>query len=311
LGNAIQNATERAASQPKEAPAATPAAAPAAAPVALPANMTPDQIMARCPALPPVEQLVDDNSIRAIAPPVQDFVAQINALRDNAGKNRDAAEEATTATMEQNADLLVKQFTGYTAAEWDNMSQAESEAAVNRQIASAGTGNVDVDAVANVPEIQNEIVSIQNRWQETRRLIEADKQDAARQIAAIDARYAAQIKAIPRSEWSSGIGGSIQGNVHNAAERQQRDALVKACRTEQYTLWRNHVVKMQERVKTMMADVPRYNELMTKSVNVTGTPSAKPTTTSPEGYNIAITYIDAAREVTDLPGIERTGIEAY
>jgi hypothetical protein len=99
--------------------------------------------------------------------------------------------------------------------------------------------------------------------------------------------------------------------VHNAAERKQRDVLVQACRTEQYTLWRNHVVKTQQRIITeMMADVPRLDELMAQymvAVGMTATAKYAPTA----GYDVAIEYLDAAANVTSLPGVEISGLEAY
>jgi hypothetical protein len=165
--------------------------------------------------------------------------------------------------------------------------------------------------VQTIMQTQTELNSIIGRRQEIMLSIEKDNQEAARQIAAIDAKYAAQIDAIPRSEWHSGLGSGTAQYVHNEAESKQRDALAKTCRTEQFTLWRNHVATTQQRIiSEMMADVPRYDELMKQhmtATGMTGTAQHNPSA----GYDVAIEYLDAARSVTNLPGIEYSGLKKY
>jgi hypothetical protein len=313
LGGAIQNAVQNTSSrnaneQTNEAPAA--------ANTNLPIAMTPAEIMAQCPALPAVSQLVNDDNIRASDPVYLPFRAQIDALRENAKQTAQNAEQAAKAAGEQDADRLARQYTGHSQAELDNMSEAETEAMVNQMLSGMGMGNMTIaqiqamdgksddeimaamskggvtvggltvdeiramenmtdaqkeaymkqgdrtqraQAFANseqtktqmaqgenarvITQIQPELHSINTRWQEITRSIERDNQEVARQIAAIDARYAAQIKAIPRSQWHSGLGSGTAGYVFNEAEQKQIYALAKTCRTEQYTLWRNHLIK--------------------------------------------------------------------
>jgi hypothetical protein len=104
------------------------------------------------------------------------------------------------------------------------------------------------------------------------------------------------------------LGSGTAGYVHNEAEQAKVDAIVIACRTEQFTLWRNYTIKKQERIKTKMADdVPRYDKLMKQYLNASGMTASAPLTPS-AGYSFAIEYLDAAGSVTDLPRIEIFGI---
>jgi len=150
------------------------------------------------------------------------------------------------------------------------------------------------DDVATVLQTNPEIHNMLGRWREFYAQIEKEEQEVAKQIAAIDDRYATQVAAVPRSVYYSAEEG---GYFHNEAERKQVNAIIIKCRTEQYTLLRNHTIKVQERIKAVMAtEVPRYDDLMKRHLTATGMTTAAPLTPS-SGYDFAIRYLEAASNV--------------
>jgi hypothetical protein len=344
IGNAIERAATRPAEQPATGTGSTNGGGTGSGSAVIAASAvtaaTPEAIIAQCPALPSVEQLSNCN-ITMECGDIRAFGAHIERLRESVRNNQVKAEDAAGAASEQDADRLVRQFSGHSIAELDNMNEAETEAMVNRQLAAAGFGNMTLDrlqalegkneaevraqlaqsgATATPTPTQTQVVQTESaqsiiqtgdelqkiplRWYETQQAIESENREAARQIAAIEARYEAQIKAIPRSEWHSGLGSGNPGYVHNAAERSRVDALVKACRNEQYALWRSHTIKMQERIKNIMTtDVARYEQLLKQQLAAVGM-NASAQTAPTFGYDVADAYLQQAAGITDLPGME-------
>ena len=305
---------------------------------------TPDDFIRQCPALPTVKQLVDlENSIniRASRPEIGAYEAQVEMLRDNAKRILESAEKTANEAGEKDADRVAKQFTGHTQAEMDKMSEAESETMVNNMLASMGmnitldqiedledksdaeilaalskggaaTGSkskaiegVNTQDVAVIMQTNTELRNFNASWREFFLQIEKEEKEAERQIAAIDAKYAPRVFAIKPS---IPLSGEMGGWDFTEAERKARENLIVSCRTEQFTLWRNHTIKVQDRIKAKMAnDVPRYDKLMKQYLTATGMTSSAQLTPS-AGYSFAIEYLYAARSVTSLPGIDIFGV---
>ena len=158
---------------------------------------------------------------------------------------------------------------------------------------------------AIIMQVNLELQSINARWRELSLQIARENEETAIQIAALDAQYAPKVAAIKPTKW---ISGEDAGYIFTDAETKKREALFVACRTEQYTLWRNHTIKVQERIKAVIAnEVPRYDELMKQQMIATGMTASAELMPS-AGYGFAEQYLDAAASVTNLPDIEISGI---
>ena len=379
FGKLIERATQKAVGGNKtEQPADTPANTPASTPFVA---MTPQEVIAKCPALPPVAKLVNEINIRASDEEVGAFLAQLSNLRDNADKTVEAANKAVEAVKQEDADRVAKRFTGNTETELANMDEAQQEAMINNMLSSMGMGNMTlaqiqamegksddeimaamsksgvtvggltmdeikamegmtdaqkeaymkqgdrqkrVDAFRNSQQTKNalkgqeeaavlmktmtEMNEIVGRWREFDAQLVKEREEVARQIAAIDDKYATQVAAVPRTKWYSGETGS--GYTYTDAELKTKNNIIIKCRTEQFTLLRNHVIKMQGSIKNIMnATVPRYDELMKQHLTASGMTSTAKLTPS-AGYDFAKNYLDATRSVTSLPGIEIFGVES-
>ena len=317
IDKAVQKAVEPKAEQPANKPASTgnttgksanSSTTGSSASTVLPITATPVEIIRQCPALPSVKQLVNSINIHASGSEVEAFEAQVVTLRDNAKSILESADQEAQTASDQDADRVAKQFTGYSQTEMDKMSEAEQEAMVSKMLSSMGMGETLDQSGMDAEEIMKtntELQSINKRWREFALQNEKDEKEAERQIAAIDAKYAPKVFAIKPTKWVSGEDARYD---FTDAELKAREDLIVACRTEQFTLWRNHTVKMQERIKTVIDnEVPHYDELMKQHLIATGMTSSAPLTPS-AGYNFAIDYLYTAGSVTQLPGIDIFGV---
>jgi hypothetical protein len=184
---------------------------------------------------------------------------------------------------------------GLTAAELkalEGMNEAEAEAYMRQgdriQRAKAGAGNpksmtkAQADKYLAQGQPDPELKQIIDRWAEIDRVNQKEAAETTEKIQEIIARYEPQIAAVPR-----GV-----ANAHSDAltEEQQQTlkSLADARDTECLTLKRNLISTMQGRIKTKMADVPRYDALRPQSA------VAMPS----HGYNIAAEYLDVTRSIT-------------
>ena len=312
IGRMIDRAVQKSVDSKTEQPAATPASA-TAAPLG---PMTPQQTVAQCPALPTVQKLAHVEvgyEHRQSSADIDAFYAQVSALRENTKNNLKSAEDAAHEAGQKDADRVAQRFTGHTQADIDKMSDADQEAMINNMLSGMGMGNMtdamnSQDDVATVLQTNPELHNMMGRWREFYEQLEKEEQEVTRQIVAIDDRYATQVASVSRSEWHSGLGSGTAGYFHNEAERKQVNAIIIKCRTEQYTLWRNHTIKVQDRIKAVIAtEVPRYDDLMKQHLTATGMTASAPLTPS-SGYGFAISYLDAAAKVISLPGIDGLGM---
>ena len=217
---------------------------------------------------------------------------QLQALDGKSDKEIAASLTASGAT-----------FGGLTAEEifaMEGMTEAQAEAYLNQgdrmermqaatkpqQAKSAGKGSAQTNATA-------EIKKITDRWTEIRRLNQKETQEVAAKCAEIDARYAPQIAAVPRT-------GGHHEAVYTESEQKTLETLNSACRNEKYTIWRNLVSKMQGRVKTMLADVPRYDELQAQLTAANGMAATSKKMPS-LGFDVAGEYLNITESATVLP----------
>lgn len=129
-----------------------------------------------------------------------------------------------------------------------------------------------------------ELKRIADRWAEIDRVNAKEKADVMERIHAVYAVYIPQIEAIKPTGLSHGT------DVYTESEEKAMESLREAMRSECFTLWRNLMSAMQGRIKTKMADVPRYDALRRSEI-------APPS----YGYEIASQYLDVAASVTAYP----------
>jgi len=237
-------------------------------------------------------------------------IAQLQSMEDK-------SDEEIMAAMSKNG-VTIGGLTMEEIKAMENMTDAQKKAYMQKgdrkQRAQAFADSQETkemlkkgENAAVIMQTNTELQSINVRWREFYQQVYNEDQEMERQIAAIDAKYAPKVAAIKPTKWV--VSGEMgNGYEFSDAEQKAREKLFTACRTEQYTLWRNYVIKKQERIKTIMTtDVPRYDELMKEYLTAAGMISTAPLTPS-AGYSFAITYLDAAGDVTTLPGIEISGI---
>jgi len=145
-------------------------------------------------------------------------------------------------------------------------------------------------------QLNEEIRKITNRMTDITRLNEKEKDEVVAQIAEIKAKYQKQIDIIP-------VGGETEFGVwYHDAEFEKVLTIRKKCDVECFTLWRSQVGKMMERIKSKLADAPRYDELITQTYEIRGfTSTAKASKQMTCKFSIASEYLNIASLVTSLP----------
>jgi phage host-nuclease inhibitor protein Gam len=340
------------------------------------AQTTPEAIIGQCPDLPSVAHLAAPSDNQAAFAALDAFRGKIAALREKKKKTGDRISAGTRESAISDTERIVRQTTGRSVTEIQNMSEAEKQAMgqqlAQKQLAAAGMGNMSMEQLqalagksddeiaaamtaggmtvggltpeelkamekmtdaqraaymqqgdrmqrmqAAAPTAQQQrnartqarnaqsqanasadLKRITDRWQEIDRLNEKETREVAAKCAEISAKYDPQIAAIVSKGYFDGLTTYTAEETKAAGKRVA--ALRQACNTESYTLWRNQVAKMQGRIKTKMADVARYDELMAQSLSsggMTSTAKAMPSI----GFEIAGQYLDVASSVTSLP----------
>jgi hypothetical protein len=226
-------------------------------------------------------------------------IAQLQALEGKSDEEIVAAMTAGGMTVGGLTPEEIKAMEKMTDAQkaaymqqGDRMQRMQAAAPTAQQSRNARTqargAQAKADAVA-------EMKKITDRWQEIDRLNEKETREISQKIAEITAMYRPQYPPNAGEIFESGTAQEIkamEAKVHTVATREAN---------EKYTLWRNQVAKMQGRIKTKMADVARYDELMAQSMSASGmTSTAK--VMPPIGFDIAGQYLDVTSSVTSLPG---------
>ena len=237
-------------------------------------------------------------------------LSQMEALADKSDEEILAAMTKGGATIGGLTPAEIKAMEGMTDAQKEAYMKQGDRAKRAQAYANSPETKKQLKQGENASVIMKtttELQSINARWREITIQTQKETEEATKQIMAIDAKYAPKVAAIKPTKWVvSGEMGS--GYEFSDAEIKAREALFTACRTEQYTLWRNHLIKIQERIKKTMADVPRYDELMKQQMTASGMTNTAQKIPS-AGYSFVIEYLDAARDVIGLPEIESRDLE--
>jgi hypothetical protein len=127
---------------------------------------------------------------------------------------------------------------------------------------------------------------------------ENEVRDVVALLAELDAKYGAQYPPDAGDVFESGTPAQIEAMSRTVNKIRRGE------NSEKFTLWRGAVSRMQGRVKTKMADVARYDQLLAQTMTsggMTATAQTKPSI----GYEIAAQYLDLTSRVTELPETTR------
>jgi hypothetical protein len=288
------------------------------------AQTTPQAIIGQCPDLPSVANLAASSDNEAANAAIDAFQGQLNRLRDKVREANKRESDVASAAARQDAERITKEKTGKSVNEIQNMSAAQQEALgrqlAGQQLSSMGLGNMsmadlealegksDEEIIATFSKVKptvspngaipaevntGELRKIQEQWSEIDLLNNKEIQEVAQKIAEIQERYRPQIEAIPHS--------NLLGNAYNKSEEAAYNKLASARDSECYTLWRNQVGKIQGRIKTKLADAPRYDELTAQSFASGGLTSTAKVDMQGAAWSIANEYLNATASITNLP----------
>ncbi len=218
----------------------------------------------------------------------QEVLAALGNANANAFNGLTAAEvKALEGMTDKQAEAYLQQG--------DRMQRMQAAAASPQAMARQAETARLTKSVQSQADIAAELKKITDRWAEIDRLNSTDTKEVVLQIDAIHKKYEPQIAAIPRS-------ALVAGHVDAYSESEERAVmgLRSACESECYTLWSNLTGKIQGRIKTKLADAPRYDELMRQQVALSGaTATAKVMPTV--GLGIASDYLSTTSGVTTYP----------
>lgn len=233
-------------------------------------------------------------------------LSQLKALKGKSDDEIMAAMTAGGATIGGLTPAEIKAMEKMTDAQ--KAAYLQQGDRMKRMKAAAPSAQQSRDARAQVRNAKAqaddaaEMQKITERWQEIDRLNGKDIQAVAARCAEIAAKYDPQINAIVSKGYFDGLSNFTAAQIEDAAERV--GALTRARDTENYTLWRDMLSKMQGRIKTKMADMPRYDELLAQKMADGGLTATAQNTPS-IGFGIAKEYLDLTGRVTSLPEINQ------
>ncbi|MDR0907985.1 MAG: hypothetical protein LBM63_05215 [Rikenellaceae bacterium] len=139
-----------------------------------------------------------------------------------------------------------------------------------------------------------EMKRITDRWAEIDRVNQNEVRDVVAKLAELDAKYEGQYPPDAGEVFESGTAAQIE------AMSRTVNKIRRAEDSEKFTLWRGAVSRMQGRVKSKMADVARYDQLLAQTMS-SGGMTATARTMPSVGYDIAGQYLDLTSSVTKLP----------
>lgn len=306
---------------------------------------TPQQYIAQCPALPSVKTLVfSDLYVADESKEVADaykfrlaFEDQINLLQQDIMKIGDAAAAGVEAAATRDADRIARQQTGRSVKQLENMTESQQRAMGDQmaaqQLSAAGLGNMSIaDLQALEGKSDEEIIKIMSgakpvqaevktqagnnpelkriidRWAEIDRFNARDRDESEAQIKAIYAKHRERLFEM----WNilkPFLDGKVDTKGEEAAVANYR-SVESAFLTDCYTYWLGVVARMQERVKSKLADVPRYDQLIAQQLSASSVTAAAQGMPS-EGYGVASQYLSVASAATGMPflGIMRDAVQ--
>ncbi|MDR0938308.1 MAG: hypothetical protein LBN29_02970 [Mediterranea sp.] len=265
------------------------------------------------------------------------FHANIAALREKLDEAIERTQAGGEAAAMSDAERIARQTTGRSVSQLRNMSKADEDKLAREMVAkrlgAAGLGGMtlkqlqalegksdeeimsaisaggatvgshtmeDIQATEKMTDAQArvdasaEMKRITDRWAEIDRVNENEIRDVVAKLAELDAKYGLQYPPNWGDIMESGTAAQIEATSRTV------NGIRRAENSEKFTLWRNAVSRMQGRVKTKMADVARYDELLAQTMTSGGM-----TTTARRmpsiGYEIARQYLNLTSRVTELP----------
>jgi hypothetical protein len=138
-----------------------------------------------------------------------------------------------------------------------------------------------------------EMKRITDSWLEIDRVNERDAEETAAECAKISDRYQPQMAAIAARYFDGKVDATPE-EIEAANVRHKN--LMTAEATEIYTLQRNRITRQLGRIKTKMADVARYDQLMAQSMASGGLGATSQKIPS-LGFEIAKEYLDTAGSI--------------
>jgi hypothetical protein len=296
------------------------------------AQITPQQIIKQCPALPDEESLVLNymtwdkdlygrawmEKVEAAQRVVKAFQDNIAAIRERASATVETQNAAWEAQAKEDGTALAnrtsRQLTGRSVEQLEKMSDKEMEAMANsimqQRLASAGVGNMSAmqgakPAQPGNTQAQAGLKRIQDRWAAIDREISQSLVEAYKRLGEI---YQSHSEPLERYGKDASLKfeqfmdhRQVDKDTYEVAQRRY-DQVYQSYLAECFRTWIGHVAWTLSRVEAKMADVTEYDRLMAQkmqsgAITGKGMPSA--------GFDIADEYLNVALNVVVLPKVEK------
>jgi hypothetical protein len=186
----------------------------------------------------------------------------------------------------------------------------------NSQMAKAAQQNAgrqpqvnpaDIEAMQKAPEAQQAYIQ---RFDDVRKLIESERTKLARQFADKEERTQKSIAASEAGKIDADCDGkSIYTGAQCEAAWAAVSAKWQACREECFSLWINQIVKEQGRIKALLPEARRVDEMQVKSSvaqarlqpNLTGSLTQKAQAMPIHSASLVSLYLNATASVVTYP----------
>ena len=272
---------------------------------------TPEAYIKQCPDLPSVANLAAPYENEAAKKAVQTFENNLSTLQNKLEAAIESAKEAEDKANMQDSERIEKQLGANKGSAEKAIAALENKSA-EEIVNAALSGNLNLgdllagsmDLMSNEGQVEAMMLSAQNpikmeeissKWNDTDGLIKKERKEVIAKLNEIREKYEKQIKAVP----CTGPSGEM-GPTYTKSEEATLNKLMQSEREECFTLWRAHIVKTQERVKSKLTDVPKYDQYLIQMLTASGqTASAKAAMSS--GFLVAKQYLEISNSVTSLP----------
>jgi hypothetical protein len=202
----------------------------------------------------------------------------MGGLRPDELKALEGMNEQQAAAYMQQGDRMQRMQQSYDPSALKKSQEAGRKAAANQQIG-------------------NDMKQINDRWAEIDRLMEKETAEVGAQLEQIGEKYLPELHALA-ARYGDGKVDATPAEIEAASARMK--VLRVAMKTEQAPVWRNHIAKMQSRIKSKLADGPRMDDLYAQSLGISGMNELAKVGMQPYSYSIAGDYLDMARQVTNF-----------
>ena len=259
------------------------------------AQTTGEAFIGQCPGLPAVASLVEayygeNKTVSEFQNKISDLLKKLEIETEKANKAHEQAVESDAERVEKAVAPTLEKLEGKSEEEILAlvMSGAIDLGSLTENVSGGGSRKSPTERIEAI-EGQKKIAV---RWAEIELLCQKEEAEVEAKIKAVSDKYDKLIRAVPMSAPSGET-----GPMHTAAEWAKVEGYQKSERTECYTLWRTHIAKVLERIKSKLADVPAYDKYAV-TINIHAN-SAK--TTPSIALIHADNYLRTAGRVTNLP----------